>query len=142
MSEKSSNGASCLFCKIGSGEIPAVNIYEDEHAIAFLDIKPVSYGHTLIVPKEHSRNIFDISDNTLQTIMPVVKKVATAVREGVGAGGINIHINNEPPAGQEVFHTHIHIIPRFSDDGKEMWKGKPYEQGEMEKIADSVRKYL
>lgn len=132
----------CLFCKIVKGEIPARKIYEDEHSFAFLDINPVNPGHTLLLPKEHSRNILEISDETFSKIAPVLKKLSVAVKKGVRADGINIHINNEAPAGQAIFHTHFHIIPRFSNDGIRMWHGKSYKEGEEGHVAENIMAQL
>ncbi len=132
----------CLFCKIVAGEIPAEKIYEDEQVLAFLDITPVSNGHILLVPKIHSRNLFDAGDETLASLLPLAKKIATAVKHAVGAEGVNIHINNEPAAGQMIFHTHLHIIPRFREDGLHLWKGQPYPDGEMQTIASKIKTAL
>jgi histidine triad (HIT) family protein len=131
-----------LFLKIINGEIPAVKVYEDEYTMAFLDIKPVNPGHTLVIPKEHSKNFLETPDDTIQRLFPVAKKVANAVKKAVDADGINIHINNEPAAGQVVFHTHIHIIPRFEGDGLRLWGGNEYKKGEDEKIGTLIRENL
>ncbi len=132
----------CIFCEIISGAIPAAIVYEDENTIAFLDITPVNKGHALVVPKEHSRNIFDAHSETLAHLMPVAQKIARAIQKTTGAEGINIHMNNEPAAGQAVFHTHVHVIPRFHEDGITMWKGHPYSDGEMKKLADKIKTAL
>jgi len=132
----------CLFCKIIKGEVPSEKIYEDEYSFAFLDITPVNPGHTLLAPKEHSRNILDISEEALGNIAPALKKISIAVKEGIGANGINIHINNEPSAGQVVFHTHIHIIPRFEKDGYKLWHGSPYKEGGKAQTAEKIREKL
>ncbi len=114
----------CLFCKMVSGEVPAEKVYEDENFLAFLDIKPINLGHTLIIPKTHSRNIFDLSDHLLARIGPLMKRMSIAVKEATGAEGINIGWNNELSAGQLIFHSHIHIMPRFSGDGYKHWLGQ------------------
>ncbi len=132
----------CLFCKIITGEIPSAKIYEDENSFAFLDINPTNTGHTLLVPKEHSRNIFDINKNTLKQLMPPLQELSIAVKNGVGVSGVNIQINNEPTAGQVIFHTHIHIIPRFKDDKIKMWKGGKYKKGEIEELVKKIKKQL
>ncbi|MEK7139899.1 MAG: HIT family protein [Patescibacteria group bacterium] len=132
----------CIFCEIIAGAIPAAVVYEDEESIAFLDITPINQGHVLVVPKHHSRNIFDARHETLAPLMRSVQKIAHAVRAGTGAEGINIHMNNESAAGQAVFHTHIHIIPRFHEDGIIMWKGHPYSDGEMQKLATQIKTAL
>ena len=102
----------CLFCKIISGEIPSAKVYEDEYSFAFLDINPINPGHTLLVPKRHFANLYETSDETLKELTPIIKKLAIAVKKAVSADGINIGMNNDPAAGQLVFHAHFHIIPR------------------------------
>jgi len=106
----------CLFCKIVKGEIPSKKVYEDENVIAFLDINPASKGHTLVVPKKHCLNIFDIDEEVLKNVITAVKKVATMIKEKLSADGINILQNNGQRAGQIVEHFHFHIIPRYKDD--------------------------
>ncbi len=115
----------CIFCKIIKKEIPTEIIYEDNNAIAFLDINPKTKGHTLVIPKKHSRNFLEIEDKELQQIMLVVKKIANAIKNTLHAGGINILQNNESAANQVVFHTHVHVIPRFENDQIRMLPG-PY----------------
>lgn len=129
----------CIFCEIISGAVPAALVYEDEKTISFLDIAPVHKGQALVVPKKHSKNIFDATDETLSYLMPIAKKIARAIQKTTGAEGINIHMNNEPAAGQSVFHTHIHVIPRFREDGITMWKGHSYPNGEMQKMAERIK---
>lgn len=106
----------CIFCKIISGEIPSSKVYEDEDFLAILDIRPVNHGHTLLIPKKHFVNIFDTDDDIARKIYPVLIKISKGIKEGLLADGINIIQNNEKYAGQEVFHSHIHIIPRFRED--------------------------
>lgn len=114
----------CIFCKIISGAIPAERVYEDENVVAFLDIKPLHVGHTLLVPKEHHRNIFDMPEQLLRELGPVVQKLSTAIKSATKADGINIGWNNESAAGQLVFHAHLHIMPRYINDGYVHWQGK------------------
>lgn len=133
----------CLFCKIIAGSIPAETVYEDEHFLAFLDIKPINLGHTLIVPKEHHRNIFDMRDSEAQLLGPVIQKIARAVKEGTHADGLNVGWNNESAAGQLIFHCHLHIMPRFNNDGHESWKGiENIPAEELQKTASSIRAVL
>lgn len=133
----------CLFCKIIKGEIPSTKVYEDDTCYAFLDINPVNIGHTLLVPKAHSENLYDTPDETLSKLAPVLKKLSIAVKQGVGADGINIEMNNDPVAGQLIFHTHIHIVPRFEGDGFVHWKGaRGYNDGEMKEVAEKISKAL
>lgn len=143
MSDKNSNGAGCLFCKIIAGEIPSSKVYEDEKCYAFLDLHPVNIGHTLLVPKEHSTNLYDTSDENLAHLAPIMKKLAIAVKSAVGAGGINIEMNNDPVAGQLIFHTHIHIVPRFTGDGFTHWKGsRGYNEDEMQEVAGKISQLI
>jgi len=132
----------CIFCKIIKGEVPADKIYEDDKFLAFLDITPVNLGHTLLIPKEHHKDLFEIPDDTLCEIGPVIKKIAIAVKEGTKADAINIGMNNGPVAGQVVFHAHIHIMPRFSNDGYKLWHGKDYDKNNSQKIAEEIRKLI
>jgi histidine triad (HIT) family protein len=132
-----------LFLKIIRGEVPSHKVYEDEFTFAFLDINPHNKGHVLVVPKTHFRNVFDIDEETFCALMKTVKKLAPAVQKATGAEGINIGMNNEKAAGQIVFHAHVHIIPRFEDDQiYQPAKYMKYAEGEMEKIAESIRNNL
>lgn len=108
--------ADCLFCKIAAREIPATIVYEDSDFLAFLDIRPINLGHTLVIPKVHCRNIFDYPASTLERLGPVLQKLAVAVRDGMHADGINVSMNNEPAAGQIIFHAHVHVTPRYQND--------------------------
>lgn len=136
--QETSNGAS-IFEKIIAREIPATIVYEDEIIIAFLDIRPINKGHVLIVPKKHFRNILDGDEAVLAHMMRTAKKIAQAVMTAMKADGVNVTMNNEPSAGQEVFHAHLHVIPRFTDDGvfKTMRNGD-YETGEMERVGKDI----
>ena len=129
----------CIFCKIVKGEIPSHKIYEDEVVLAFLDIDPVNLGHSLVVPKEHFVNIYEIPEETLAHMMKAVKKLSYAIKSGVEADGINVTMNNDKAAGQVVFHSHIHIIARLENDGFSLWRGKtPYQKGEKEEVAKKI----
>ncbi|MGT2906723.1 HIT family protein [Streptococcus dentiloxodontae] len=103
----------CLFCKIIAGEIPSSKVYEDEQVLAFLDISQATKGHTLIIPKEHVRNVLDMSTQTAELLFSRVPKIARAVQKATQAVGMNILNNNEEIAGQTVFHAHVHLIPRY-----------------------------
>ena len=130
----------CVFCKIAKGEIPADKIYEDNNFFAFLDINPNNPGHTLIIPKNHYENIYNLPDEILCDIGPIIKKIASAVKQSVNADGINIIMNNDNAAGQIVPHAHFHIIPRFANDGLRHWTGKPYpNKEEISKIAEKIK---
>lgn len=129
----------CIFCKIIAGQVPALKVYEDDSVLAFLDIKPNHPGHTLVIPKDHIENIYGMPDETLCRITMVVRKVALAVKNGVDADGLNIIMNNESAAGQEVFHAHIHIIPRYNEDGFKHWPHQTYVQGQAEEVLEKIR---
>lgn len=131
-----------VFTKIIKREIPAEIVYEDEDTIAFLDISPTNPGHTLVVPKKPARNVFDIDEESWVNLYRVVRKLAPAVRDAAGAEGANIIINNEAAAGQEVFHAHVHIIPRFGNDGLKHWPKKDYKEGEKAAVAEKIRAAL
>lgn len=131
-----------VFAKIIRREIPAEIVYEDDETLAFLDIHPNNPGHTLVIPKSPTRNIFTTDDETLAAVMRTVRKVAPAVRDAVNAEGVNINSNHEPAAGQVVFHLHIHIIPRFGNDGYEFWPHKDYAGDEMKEIGAKIRSAL
>ncbi len=126
----------CIFCKITKGEVPSEKIYEDENSYAFLDIKPNNPGHTLLIPKIHARNIFDIPHDKLCALMDPLKKISHAVKDAMNASGVNIAMNNEPSAGQIVFHAHIHIIPRFNGDNM---KHKTFTEKEMRDFAEKIK---
>lgn len=132
----------CLFCKIIAKTIPSVAVYEDDDTFAFLDINPNNPGHTLVVPKTHTENLYDISDEDFGRMSVVVKKLAIAIKKALSADGINLAMNNERSAGQIIPHTHIHIIPRFQGDGFTHWKGTPYKTGEDAAVAEKIKKEL
>ena len=132
----------CIFCKIVKGEIPCVKVYEDNDFLAFLDINPINKGHTLIIPKDHHENLYDMPDILLGEIMSKTKEIAKTLKVVLSADGINIGQNNELAAGQVVFHYHVHIIPRFDNDGLKHWPGHPYPEGEAEKIAEKIKSAL
>lgn len=121
---------SCIFCKIVSGEVPANKVYEDDETMAFLDIQPVNPGHTLIIPKDHFENIYTTPVMSWMRVQMTAQKVALAVKNALGADGVNVHMNNESAAGQVVPHTHVHIIPRYNDDGFTHWPHTVYKDPE------------
>ncbi len=129
----------CIFCKIIRGEIPSHKVYEDEHTLAFLDIRPNNHGHTLVIPKDHFENIYTLPDETLARLSLAVKKVAIAVKNGMDADGINLIMNNEEAAGQIIFHAHMHIVPRTKDDGYKHWPQGEYLEGEAEAVVEKIR---
>ncbi len=132
-----------IFTKIIKREIPAEIMYEDEDVIAFLDIKPINHGHTLVVPKVPFTNIFDGDPRVLGHMMQIAQKVAVALRDVTKCDGANILMNNESAAGQEVFHAHIHIIPRKTGDESYLpAKHLPYDAVIAKEIAASLHEML
>ena len=101
----------CIFCQIIQKQVPASIIYEDEQVVAFLSNRPVNVGHTLVVPKKHYENIFEIPEEEAAYLFRIVKRIAQAVKDATGAEGIRIVQNNGEAAGQVIFHLHVHIIP-------------------------------
>lgn len=132
----------CIYCKIIAGELPSQKVYEDDIVVAFLDINPVNHGHTLVVPKEHFANLYETPDKILCHMMEVIKKLSITIKSAMGADGINLEMNNDPIAGQVIFHTHIHIVPRLEGDGLKHWPGTPYGEGEWEATAEKIKKVL
>ena len=105
----------CIFCRIASHEIPSKVVYEDDKFISFLDLTQTTIGHTLVVPKRHSKNIYELNDEDAKEIMAVVKKVSLMLKNAFSPIWINIVNNNERPL-QSVEHFHIHLIPRYEND--------------------------
>lgn len=131
-----------IFAKILRGEIPSHRVYEDADTVAFMDVMPQGTGHILVVPKAPSRNLLDADPATLAKLLPVVQKLARAVKKAFAADGVTVMQFNEPASGQTVYHLHVHVIPRF--EGIPL---KPH-SGEMEKPevlaanADKIRAAL
>ena len=132
----------CLFCKIIKGEVPAEKIYEDDHVLAFLDIRPVNQGHTLVIPKTHASNVLESSDRDIHEVMAVIRKITPGILLAIGADGFNLGMNTKPAAGQVIFHTHFHIMPRFKEDGYELWHGKQASGEEIAKVGQQIRENL
>jgi histidine triad (HIT) family protein len=132
----------CLFCKIARKETPADVVYEDDAFIAFLDIKPTSEGHTLVIPKAHFDGFMDTPAEVAGALIGIVQKVARAAISGVGATAFNIGVNTGKEAGQVIFHTHIHIIPRKTGDGLEMWHGKTLPESRMKEIFAAIKENM
>lgn len=111
----------CIFCKIVAGESPSYKIYEDDYAYAFLDISCDTYGHTLVIPKQHFTNVLDCDPVVLGKVMEAVKKVAKHYVDDCGFSGVNVLNASGKDAQQSVFHLHFHVIPRKKDDGVNSW---------------------
>lgn len=142
-SNPKTGSADCIFCKIVEGGLSAYRVYEDGNVLAFLDIFPIHPGHTLIIPKKHYADIFDTPESDLQSIIAVAKKISLAVMRATKADAINIGMNNKPASGQVVMHTHLHVIPRFKDDGLKTWPQRPYgSDAEKAKTAETIKACL
>ncbi len=129
-----------LFLKIIAGVIPSARIYEDELVVAFLDIRPNNKGHALVVPRERFRNILDGNPDILAHMMKVAQKIAVAQKAALSCDGINLVMNNESAAGQEIFHAHLHVIPRYTGDGVfGSHTHTEFAQGEIETFAEKIK---
>ncbi len=134
----------CVFCKIISGDFDSAKVFEDNHIFAFLDVNPVTWGHTLVVPKKHYENLFDVDEETLTKVMVATKHIAKRVKNVLQADGVRISQSNGKEAGQAIFHFHVHIIPRYQDDGVSMsdvTTARPAKADfeELKKLAEKVR---
>ena len=124
----------CIFCKIIRGEIPSFKLYENDLTYAFMDINPLNDGHALVIPKYHAENIYATPDEWFGPTMSTVRRIASAVNKVVRPEGINLLQANGPGAKQSVFHLHMHVIPRYADDGAGMnWEMK---HGDMDAIGE------
>jgi len=130
----------CIFCAIVSGDAPATVVDEDEHTVAFMDIHPWTRGHALVIPREHHKNLYEISDEDLAHTMRAAKRLALKVRDNLHADGVNLLNSTEKAAWQTVFHFHVHVIPRYQDDPLEL-PGTPQDTSsdEIQQIAEALR---
>lgn len=130
----------CVFCKIAAGEIPSRKIYEDKDVVAIMDLSPTSKGHSLIIPKEHYANIYDIDEDIAAKIMRVAKKLATKMTVALNCDGFNLLQNNGATAGQTMFHFHMHLIPRYKNADNDMLHFTSVElsDSEMDAIRDTI----
>jgi histidine triad (HIT) family protein len=127
----------CIFCKIADNKSPASFVYKDEQVIAFMDNKPVSEGHTLVIPRKHYENIYTTPDEDVAYLFKIVKKVALAVKTAIKADGIRLVQSNGGAAGQVVFHIHVHIIPAY--EGQQTRQRRVYGNEELDKTAAKIR---
>ena len=132
--------SNCIFCKIANGEIPSRTIEENDMFRVVLDVGPATRGHALILPTEHYRNLYDLPEEMAAEAVKMAKKVALKMKEKLNCDGVNIVQNNEESAGQTVFHFHMHVIPRYKDDGQVIgWKpGQPTAE-ELDTIAEKLK---
>lgn len=129
----------CIFCKIAAGGIPSKTIYEDEKYRVILDLGPATRGHALILPKNHYANLFELPEEDAKEVICLAKKMATIMKDKLGCDGFNLVQNNGEAAGQTVFHFHMHLIPRYENDGQEIgWKPGSPSQDELEEIKKQI----
>ena len=129
----------CIFCKIANGEIPSKALFEDEMFKVILDLGPATKGHALVLPKNHYENLFELPEETAADAMKLAKKMATKMKENLQADGFNLVQNNGEVAGQTVQHFHVHLIPRYKEDGQHIfWKPGTVTQDELEEIKNQI----
>ncbi len=135
--------ADCIFCKIVSGAIPSVRVYEDDQVLSFLDINPISPGHTLVVPKRHVEWITELSAEETAALFRPLPMLAKAVLSVTKAEGFNILENNGRISGQVIPHVHVHVIPRRANDGLGYrWAAKPADPAELQSLQVAIREAL
>jgi histidine triad (HIT) family protein len=128
----------CLFCKIVAGEIPSTRVDEDERTVAFMDINPATRGHLLVIPREHSVDLLEVSEADLDAVMRMAQKLAGRLKERLGADGVNLLNSCGSSAWQTVFHFHVHVIPRYAGDPLRLpWVPGP---GDRDEIAAAAQK--
>jgi histidine triad (HIT) family protein len=130
----------CLFCGIVAGELPAQIVDSDEHTVAFMDINPATRGHALVVPRSHSTDLMEVSDDDLQHAIVAVRRLAERMRAALEPDGFNVLNACGPAAWQTVFHFHLHVIPRYEDDPLKLpWIPRGGDEAEIASIADRIR---
>ncbi len=130
----------CVFCEIVAGKSKAEILFEDENVISFLDVRPMNFGHTLVIPKKHYETFLEIPTDELLLLVKAVHTISEGIIESLNPDGYNLVSNNGLAAGQSVFHFHFHIIPRNNDDGfKPKINFKFYEDGTMKMYGDKIR---
>ena len=133
----------CLFCKMVAGQIPVTKVYEDDIVLAFLDIGPISDGHTLVIPKRHYEQLHDCPAELLGQIASRLGKIAGAVSSAMNSDGYNVLCNNGRAAGQVINHLHFHIISRNNGDGLfSRWPSYEYQAGQIESVAARICEHL
>jgi histidine triad (HIT) family protein len=130
----------CLFCKLAAGDVPAEIVAEDEHTISFMDINPWTRGHALVIPRTHVRNLYEIDDEGLGRTLSAARDLALRMRDALRCDGVNLLNSCEPAAWQTVFHFHVHVIPRYSDDPLELpTRPREAKPDELAEVAAQLR---
>ena len=133
----------CVFCKIRDGQVPSFKIHEDERTLTFMDINPVTHGHCLVIPKAHAATLFEAEVEDLQATIVAAQQVARAIREALAPDGLNMLQANGAAAFQSVPHFHLHLIPRWANDGKGFdWKLVPGHRDQIMKAGERIRALL
>lgn len=130
----------CIFCKVVKNELPSYKVYEDEFTLAFLDIYPVYKGHTLVIPKKHYENVAEITEVDLTAVVKTAKKMAKLLKDKLNCDGINLVQSNGKAAGQVVMHFHMHVVPRFTDDGLNLWSHGRKSEINLKEIHEQITK--
>ena len=138
---------SCIFCRIVDGEAPSSTVYEDETTMAFLDVNPLSRGHTLVIPKAHHTRLTDLPADLAADLYETLNSLVAPIESAVQAAGTTVAFNNGPAAGQEVMHVHGHIVPRFDDDGggpihRAFGRRPDLDDADLDGIAEAIRTAL
>jgi histidine triad (HIT) family protein len=130
----------CLFCSILAGDVPAQLVDEDEHTVAFMDINPWTRGHALVIPRNHSRNLYEVPEDDLARTLSAAKRLAIRLKERLGCDGVNLLNSCEPAAWQTIFHFHVHVIPRYDDDPLSLpTRPEQADQDELARVAAELR---
>lgn len=136
----------CIFCKIVAGDIPSAKVYEDDDVLAFLDLSQVTKGHTLVIPKNHEENIYELSEETAQKLFKVIPKISNAIKTAYNPIGLNMLNNNGEAAGQSVFHYHLHLLPRYGkgDGFGAVWHdhSSEYSNDDLQTISQMIKSNL
>lgn len=133
----------CIFCKIRDGQVPSLKIFEDERTLAFMDINPLNSGHCLVITKTHAATLFEAEVGDLQAAIATAQRVAQAIRDGLKPDGLNLLQANGAAAFQSVPHFHLHLIPRWNNDGKGFdWKLQPGNREQIMKVGERLRSLL
>ena len=134
--------SNCIFCKIANGEIPSTSVYEDDTFKVILDLGPATRGHALILPKDHAADLFELPEDTAEKAIVLAKKLGRQMVENLKADGLNLVQNNGEAAGQTVFHFHMHLIPRYAEDGNQeklCWNHLELSKEELDEIWQKLR---
>ena len=133
----------CVFCKIVAGQIPSTRVFEDEHTLAFMDLGQVNPGHVLVAVKKHAENLYALDDIQAAAVARACTRVARAIRDAFKPEGMSVYQANGKPAGQTVFHYHVHLLPRHAGDGMELtWPVKNPPREKLESYAEKIRAKL